>query len=97
MLVLLDGIAPKTEAVYNVYIAENRKNIEPKIAVSKQASYILSDLVSEIDNGCDAAGLAKLTASSANKIENANFAKGFDGWNFRSHKGRENTGRNFAC
>lgn len=92
MLVLLDGIAPKTEAVYNVYIAENRKNIEPKIAVSKQASYILSDLVSEIDNGCDAAGLAKLTASSANKIENANFAKGFDGWNFRSHKGRENTG-----
>lgn len=92
MLVLLDGIAPKTEAVYNVYIAENRKNIEPKIAVSKQASYILSDLVSEIDNGCDAAGLAKLTASSANKIENANFEKGFDGWNFRSHKGRENTG-----
>lgn len=92
MLVLLDGIAPKTEAVYNVYIAESRKNIEPKIAVSKQASYILSDLVSEIDNGCDAAGLAKLTASSANKIENANFAKGFDGWNFRSHKGRENTG-----
>ena len=92
MLVLLDKIAPKTESVYNVYIAENRRNIEPKIAVSKQASYILSDLVSEIENGCDVAGLAKLAASSANKIENADFAKGFDGWNFLSHKGRENTG-----
>lgn len=92
MLVLLDEIAPKTEFVCNVYIAENRRNIEPKIAVSKQASYILSDLVSEIENGCDVAGLAKLAASSANKIENANFAKGFDGWNFRSHKGAENTG-----
>ena len=92
MLVLLDEIAPKTESVYNVYLSQNRRNIEPKIAVSKQASYILSDLVSEIDNGCDIVGLAKLTASAANKIENADFANGFDGWNFRSHKGKENTG-----
>ena len=92
MLVLLGEIAPKTESVYNVYIAENRRNIEPKIAVSKQASYILSDLVSEIENGCDVAGLAKLTTSSANKIENADFSKCFDGWNFFSHKGEKNTG-----
>lgn len=92
MLVLLDEIAPKTESVYNVYLSQNRRNTEPKIAVSKQASYILSDLVSEIDNGCDIAGLAKLAASDANKIKNANFANGFDGWNFRSHKGKENTG-----
>ena len=88
----LDPIAPNTETQYNIYISENRKNRAAKVAASKQASYILSDLVSDVKNRDDSSGFEAILNSKANLIKNPSFESGMDqDWALRMSKA-ENSG-----
>ena len=82
----LAPVGAKTEDQYNIYIAENRKNNVAKTTVSKQASYILSDLVSETKNDADTFGFDKILKSKANLLRNSDFENGLENWLVRGSK-----------